>query len=207
MEMSDSRFSNPTPDKHHWPPMAKRFSPAQILNMYAVHYRLRIQHWNASCNWSIQILSFQDWFALVKEFDGDESQYEYWHFSSWLQAQGLDVASFLAPLLIPPGSLVTESGHRFCCYSGCSRGQLPFSSKQARDSHFYTQHCACENERRFCCAECLNVYRSMYALRRHERYAHSMPNSESRLGDSRRRSVLFRVVQWAPMIFSSYSSS
>ncbi|KAJ3767471.1 hypothetical protein FB446DRAFT_327955 [Lentinula raphanica] len=162
--------------KTHWSPMGKHFSPPQIINMYII-YQSRIQYWNAAYDCSMQILSFKTWYASVNKFNGEESHYEYWHWASWLHAQGLNVNLFLCPLLIPSGTLipVTETHPYYCCYSGCHRRTTSFSSKQYRNLHFFTQHCSERTTFRCEIGECVNVYHSTYALRRHQHHAHNMP--------------------------------
>ncbi|KAJ3763249.1 hypothetical protein EV360DRAFT_66403 [Lentinula raphanica] len=156
MEMTPS--SEMPTYKAHWSPMARNFNPAQITNFYIV-YRLRVQSWNATYNWAFQIISFEDWYASVKGYEGEEHNFELWYWTSWLEQQGLDVKFFLSPLVIPPGVLVpveTHPGPYYCCYTECHR-LVPFSSKQARDR------------------SCLKRYYSPYSLRRHQRIVHRMP--------------------------------
>ncbi|KAJ3715795.1 hypothetical protein C8R42DRAFT_645661 [Lentinula raphanica] len=91
--------------KMHWSPMAKHFNPAQIVNFYIV-YRFRVQSWNATYNWSLQIISFEDWYATIKAFNGKEGNFELWYWNFRLQEYSLNPNVFLGPLLIPPGFLV-----------------------------------------------------------------------------------------------------
>ncbi|KAJ3771326.1 hypothetical protein FB446DRAFT_773145 [Lentinula raphanica] len=163
----------PPAHETQWSPMAKNFKPAQIMNLHIIHC-WRVQSWNSNYNWSLQTIAFEDWYASIRGYEGEEHNFELWYWTSWLEQQGLDVNFFLSPLLIPPGFLVpvVETHPYYCCYTGCRRSSAPFSSRQARDLHFFTQHC---NERSiFCCdiGDCVKRYQSPYSLTRHQRIVH-----------------------------------
>ncbi|KAJ3844195.1 hypothetical protein F5878DRAFT_163252 [Lentinula raphanica] len=134
--------------------------------MYTIGYRSRLQYWNATYDWSMPILSFKDWYVSASSFNGEQEQFEYWYWYQWLQVwQGFDVATFLAPLIIPPGLFlpIIETHPYHCCYSGCHRVAIPFGSKQGRDLHFFTQHCG-ERTTFWCDTEgCGRSYQSVYS--------------------------------------------